>query len=170
MHLHKPIFKTLRTINKEALKDEESVSPNLFGFTSVLLRRRLNLTVVSKEFLVTYELKHKDFEDIVSQSPIDFETVCQLRDYILNTSPVESYEGPELVDPRMHFAPIKQIVVRKSQQRLPQARKYYSRSGNRKNRCRFEIMDVPADPNSLDLTDNNQNPTFSMITPPEVSN
>lgn len=94
MHFNKPIIKTIRTISKENTREDNSVSSNLFGFSAVLLRRRLDLTVLSKEFLVTYELKHKNFEDLVSQLPIDIETTCQLLDFILRTSLLESYEGP----------------------------------------------------------------------------
>lgn len=73
---NKPIFKTLRVINRESLKDKFSVSSNLFGFTATILRRRVNLTAISREFIVTYELEHKDFEDLLAQEPNDFETVC----------------------------------------------------------------------------------------------
>lgn len=60
-HYNKPICKTLRTINKEVQKDKLSISSNLFGFTSIILRRKANLTTVSHEFLLTYELQQKDF-------------------------------------------------------------------------------------------------------------
>ncbi len=91
MHFNKHHCKTLRTINKETSNGILSVSSNLFGFTSVILRRRVNLTALSREFLVTYELQQKDFDELVAQLPMDFETVCQLRDTILNTDIAESY-------------------------------------------------------------------------------
>jgi len=90
-HFNKLLYKTLRTINKEPQKDKLGVTSNLFGFTSVLLRKRVQLTALSKEFIVTYELEQKDFDELVSQYPADFETVCQLRDNILQNDFPESY-------------------------------------------------------------------------------
>lgn len=72
--------------------------------------------------MVTYELQQKDFDELVSQYPVDFETVCQLRDNILNTEQPESFEGPELVDTRLHFVPINQFVIRKASRGVPQKR------------------------------------------------
>jgi len=62
LHFNKPIRKTLRFINKDVQKDKLSVSSNLFGFTAMVLRRAVNLTAISKEFIVTYELQQKDFD------------------------------------------------------------------------------------------------------------
>mgnify|MGYP000861631130 FL=1 len=62
LHFNKPIYKTLRVINKDLSSDKLSVSSNLFGFTAIVLRRPVNLTAISKEFIVTYELQQKDFD------------------------------------------------------------------------------------------------------------
>ena len=140
MHFNKPICKTLRTINRES-KGDLGISPNLFGFTSVLTRRRVNLTALSKEFIVTYELEQKVFDELVAQYPADFETVCQLRDTILNTDLPESYEGPELIDPKTHFVPINQFVIRKKAQGLPQLRRHKIRTNGKIFR-RFELIVV----------------------------
>lgn len=94
LHFNKPIYKTLRIINKDKPKSNMSVSSNLFGFTAMVLRRPVNLTALSKEFIVTYELPQKDFDQLIREYPIDFETVCQLRDSILHNNIIESYEGP----------------------------------------------------------------------------
>lgn len=71
-HFKKQIFKTIRTINTDCGQDKLNVSSNLFGLTAVLLRRRVNLSALSKEFLLTYEFQEKDFHEFVSQSPVDF--------------------------------------------------------------------------------------------------
>ena len=53
-HHTKTISKTLRTINNEGEQNRLNVSSNLFGFTSLLLRRKTNLTAVSTDFAVVY--------------------------------------------------------------------------------------------------------------------
>lgn len=70
-HLNKNIYKTLRVINKEPTKGL-GVSRNLFGFTAIILRKRVNLTALSREFIVVYELQQKDFNEMVGESPVDF--------------------------------------------------------------------------------------------------
>lgn len=84
-HFNKAISKTLRTINKETEKNKFSVSSNLFGFTALLLRRNVNLTAICPDFAVAYELQQKDFDDLVTEEPFDFESVRELKDRILST-------------------------------------------------------------------------------------
>lgn len=76
IHFNKPIFKTLRTIDRQSREARLSVSPNLFGFTSVVLRKPVSLTALSREFTVTYELQQKDFDELLIQYPADFESIC----------------------------------------------------------------------------------------------
>lgn len=59
---NKVISKTLRVIEANA-----SVSANLFGYTEMLLRRKVNLAAVSRDFIVAYELAQHDFEYAVAQ-------------------------------------------------------------------------------------------------------
>lgn len=54
LHFNKPIYKILRVINKDQHRNNWSVSSNLFGFTAMILRRQVNLSAVSKEFIITY--------------------------------------------------------------------------------------------------------------------
>lgn len=129
-------------INKQGSgsNGQQNVSPNLFGFVSVILRRRVNLTALSKEFLVAYELQQKDFDELVAQYPADFETVCELRDKILNLPTPESYEGPELLDPRFHFVPLRRFVINKCTKSYPQVRRLKPRRENPPPSDRFDHM------------------------------
>jgi hypothetical protein len=142
-HFSKTIGKTLRTINKETQKDNLSVTSNLFGFTAVILRRRVSLTALSREFIVTYELRQKDFDELVALYPSDFETVCQLRDTILNTDIPESYEGPELLNPQTHFVPVKQLVTHKHLRHSSQQRCSRSRNPARGTFNKFDSIHDP---------------------------
>lgn len=90
-HFSKPISKTLRTINGNEGEDKLGVSNNAFGSTAFLLRRPTNLTALSREFIVTYELAQKDFNTLITDFPSDFEAVCQLRDRILSRIIIESH-------------------------------------------------------------------------------
>lgn len=95
---------------------------------------------------MTYELQQKDFDEMVAQHPVDFETVCELRDTILDRNMSESYEGPELLDPRLHFVPLKQLIIKKRSKNASQTRRLKPRRDNLSPIGRFEhILD--------DLTD-----------------
>ena len=61
-HYTKAIYKTLRTLNKQVEQSKLNVSSNLFGITTILLRRNTNLTAVCSDFAVAYELQQKDFD------------------------------------------------------------------------------------------------------------
>lgn len=142
LHFNNPIRKTMKVINKNgnSEKNKLSISPNLFGFVSMILRRRVSLTALSKEFLVAYELEQKDFDESVSQYPLDFETVCELRDKILSLNIPESYEGSELIDPRLHFVPSRQLVIRKSSKGPTQIRRLRPRREHSPPSSRFDLM------------------------------
>ena len=150
MHFNKHICKSLRTINKETKVDKLSISSNLFGFTAIILRRLVRLTALSREFIVTYELQQKDFDELVAQYPADFEAVCQLRDNIHNTDIPESYEGPELLDPRMHFVPTKGFIVRKYLKNYSQRRKPTNRSSFS---CRYGKFSYTQEPEKHEGSD-----------------
>jgi|JI6StandDraft_1071083.scaffolds.fasta_scaffold11661_2 hypothetical protein len=142
-HFSKTIGKTLRTINKETQKDNLSVTSNLFGFTAVILRRRVSLTALSREFIVTYELRQKDFDELVALYPSDFETVCQLRDTILNTDIPESYEGPELLNPQTHFVPVKMLAIYNYLRNISQQRRPKERYAKKKSFGKFDFIHDP---------------------------
>lgn len=124
----------------------------------MLLRRQTNLTALSKEFLVTYELKQKEFYEHVAQCPADFETVCQLRDTILNTCHPESYEGPELLDPSMHFTPIKRLIIKKLNRNSPQLRRRMLRHTQRSTDNRYQSLkdDISDSDSSSSMKRSNQ--------------
>jgi hypothetical protein len=140
LHFNKPIYKTLRVINKDLSSDKLSVSSNLFGFTAIVLRRPVNLTAISKEFIVTYELQQKDFDELIRDYLTDYEAVCQLRDNIQNSDLPECYEGPELLDSRFHFVPLKYHSIRRHNVPIKQRRIYRARADRCKENGRFEAM------------------------------
>ena len=66
-HHTKAVSKTLRVINNKGEQSRLSVSSNLFGFTAIVLHRKTNLTAVSADFAVVYELQEKDFDELVAE-------------------------------------------------------------------------------------------------------
>jgi hypothetical protein len=42
----------------------------------MILKRPVNLAAVSREFIITYELQQSDFDELISQYPSDFESMC----------------------------------------------------------------------------------------------
>jgi hypothetical protein len=50
---------------------------------------------------------------------------CELRDVLQSIEIPESYEGPALVDPTLHYVPIKNIVIKKYLQENTQRRREF---------------------------------------------
>lgn len=63
-----------------------------------------------------------------------------MRDKFLSMPIPESYEAPELLDPLLHFVPIKQFVIRKEVTKTPQKRRLKGRSPTRTSLKRYVML------------------------------
>lgn len=101
----------------------------------------MNLTALSREFIVTYELQEDDFKELVAEFPLDFENVCQLRDEILAMKMPEILEGPELTESSLHFVPLRQLVVRRANRSQKQPRKSNRNRRHRRMQSQHHLLD-----------------------------
>ncbi len=86
---------------------------NVFGFSSLILNRAINLKAVTQETTTAYILKRKDLVESISKSSADFESFNELRERMLLMRRVEGVEAPSVRDIERHYMPNIYLLTKK---------------------------------------------------------
>lgn len=117
-----------RTIKPE----EGKPTLNVFGFSSLILNRPINLKAVTEETTTAYILKRKDVLESISKSVLDFESFNELRERMQVMRRVEDIEAPSIRDIERHYLPNIYLLTKKVRY-LKQERSNIHRSNRRMN-------------------------------------
>ncbi len=65
---------------REIKPSENAMAMNVFGYSSLIMNRNINLKAISKETAVSYVLRRKDVLECIEKSMLDFESFNELRE------------------------------------------------------------------------------------------
>lgn len=66
----------------------------MYGYSEVITGKKVNIKAESTQFTIIYQLKKKDFYEILASSIGDYEVISELKDRYLFKRILESVEVP----------------------------------------------------------------------------